>query len=87
MKKSYQKPVLYAQNLKGNNEVRTCQDAEDYWIPVDMGFDDVDTGEPVIIFVPELDCTMTDHEYMSKYGGDDKACLYASTMDGVTFTS
>lgn len=86
MKKKYIKPDFIKESLNIQSAVvRTCSDAGDYWLPVDMGEDD--EGNSLIVFVPELDCTISDYDYMKQYGGDDGNCLYASTDDGKTFNS
>ena len=86
MKKNYNKPDLVIESLGIQTvDIKTCEDAADYWYQIPMGQDD--EGNDIIVFVPEIQCTMTDCEYMESQTDDDKACLYASTNDGQTFNS
>ncbi len=87
MKKKYVKPNLSKESMEHRSvTVRTCSNTDDSWMQINMG-EDPDTGEPLIVFVPELDCTISDYDYMIEYGGDDGNCFYASTSDGATFNS
>ncbi len=85
MKKKYVKPDLLKESMALQTKaVRTCSDAEDYWSYIKMPDDN---NNVIVLAVPQMGCDMTEHEYMDLYGGDDGACLYASTDDGVVFNS
>lgn len=89
MKKKYEKPTFYKEALNlHSTSVRTCGDAGDFWDQTPMyGVNPDGSVDSVIVFVPDLACDMTPHEFMDQYGGTDAFCLYASTDDKVTFNS
>lgn len=87
MKKKYVKPNLSKESMEHQSvTVRTCSNSDGDWWPIETGMED-DDGNALIVFVPELDCTISDYDYMIEYGGDDGNCFYASTSDGATFNS
>ena len=86
MKKKYAKPNLNKESMELQSAViRTCSSVDDSWWPIETGMED-DDGNALIVFVPELDCTISDYDYMIQYGGNNGNCYYAATDDGKHFS-
>lgn len=95
MKKAYNKPALYTQKLENSNIIRTCSDADKYWIADDTEYEDEGAlnGSTIVVFIPNdmPNCDMTEVDFMTNYGNNngygDGPCYYASTFDGITYNS
>lgn len=87
MKKKYAKPSITMESMElQSTAIRTCSDAGNHWAQMEMGEDD--DGNPLIVYVEEIGCNISDKDYMNTYGGvGDGSCLYAYTDDGKTFNS